>query len=185
MRIDRALDEFRVPFTGLKDGHHTFSFHLGDAFFEAFEYSEMEGANIEVRTELEKTPTLMVWDSTLLGTVMVNCDRCSDPMEQSIGGTFRLVAKFGEQTREADEDDVIILGPQEFQVDLSHFFFEYANLCMPARRVHARMEDCNQEVLAKLESMSTPENSESRWIALKNMEAGGPEPHDDEFEEEE
>lgn len=181
MRIDRALDEYRVPFTGLKDGHHAFVFYIGDQFFEAFEYSEVNGADIQVHTELEKSANMLVFNTVLKGSVAVDCDRCTELIRQEVDGEFRLVVKFGLETGSTDED-VLVLGPQEYQVDLSHYFYEYAHLSLPARRVHPDMSQCNQDVLKKLDEMRVENDSGSHWIALKNMEMSDSEPDLDEEE---
>jgi uncharacterized metal-binding protein YceD (DUF177 family) len=182
MRIDRALDEYRVPFTGLKDGHHVFEFHLGDQFFEAFEYSEIDGADIQVHTELEKSANMLVFNTVLKGSVSVDCDRCTELIRQEVEGEFQLVVKFGPETGSTDED-VLVLGPQEYQVDLSHYFYEYAHLSLPARRVHPDVSQCNQDVLKKLDEMRVESDSESHWIAIKDMEMGDSEPYLDDEEE--
>jgi uncharacterized protein len=181
MKIDRALDEYRVPFTGLKDGHHEFAFHLGKQFFEAFEYSEIENAEISVDVDLEKSANMLVFNSYLHGEVGVDCDRCGDPVAQEIEDEFRLVVKFGEQTGASDED-VLVLGPQEFEVDLAHYFYEYAHLTLPARHVHSELSECNQDVILKLEEMRVIEDSETNWIAIKDMKRSDPAPDDDEEE---
>lgn len=182
MKIDRALDEYRVPFTGLKDGHHVFEFYLGEQFFEAFEHSEMHGADIQVNTELEKSATMLVFHSVLKGSVAVECDRCTELIRQKIEGEFQLVVKFGPETGSTDED-VLVLGPQEYQVDLSHYFYEYAHLSLPARRVHPDASQCNQDILKKLDAMRVESDSESHWIALKDMEMGDSEPYLNDEEE--
>jgi uncharacterized metal-binding protein YceD (DUF177 family) len=182
MRIDRALDEYRVPFTGLKDGNHGFRFLLGNEFFAAFEFSEIDEAEIRASVELEKSSTMMVFLTELEGSVQVDCDRCGDRISQPVSGAFRLVVKFGEET-ESTDDDVLVLGPQEYEVDLSLYFYEYAHLMLPARRVHEEIRDCNQDVLRKLDEMRVESDAEANWIAMKNMVLDNPEPFEDDEEE--
>jgi len=182
MKIDRALDEFRVPFTGLKDGHHVFEFHLGETFFDAFEYSEIDSADISATVLLEKTANMLVFITSLKGIVQVDCDRCGEPIDQAMEGSFRLVVKFGSETGETDED-VLVLGPSEFMVDLSQYLYEYAHLTVPARRVHPLVEECNQDILKKLEEMRVTQDAESKWIEIKDMALDEPGLPDDDEEE--
>lgn len=183
MKKDRALEEYRVPFTGLKDGHHTFAFRLGKEFFEAFEYSEIDVAEISVTSELDKTANMLVFQTDLRGEVFVDCDTCGEPIAVEVEDHFRLVVKFGDETGSTDED-VLVLGPQEYEVDLSQFLYEYAHLALPARHVHDEIRNCNQDVLKKLEAMRVEHDSESQWIAVKDMEHSEP-ASEDFFEDEE
>lgn len=168
MKTDRRLEEYCIPFLGLKNGKHQFRFSLGKKFFEAFDYSEITDASIEVSVILEKTTTMLVFDIELEGEVGVDCDRCGEPIGQPMSGVFRLIVKFGSETG-TTEDDVLVLGPAEHQVDLSQYLYEYAHLCLPARRVHERPDQCNQDVLARLDQLRAESSSEEDWIAMKNM----------------
>lgn len=164
----KALKEFRIPFIGLKQGSHQYEFHLGDAFFEAFEYSEIEHADLKVLLELEKQTNMLVLHFRLNGQVQVLCDRCGDPVHQPISGKHDLIVKFGDHTSDTD-DDLMELGPAESDIDVSQFLYEYTHLDLPVRHVHAELSECNQQVLAQLEKYRVQEAADSQWIALKNM----------------
>lgn len=179
----KALKEYRIPFIGLKPGLHQYSFTLNDAFFEAFKYSEIEHASIEAALELDKRPNMLVLHFVLDGEIEVLCDRCGDPIRQPLKGKHDLIVKFGEESGDTD-DDLIILGPAESDVDVSQFLYEYAHLDLPARHVHATPEDCNQTVLNELQKYSVQSDSNDQWIALKNMHHTD-ELEDDFFEDEE
>jgi uncharacterized protein len=167
-QVVKALKEYRIPFIGLKPGLHNYSFTLNDAFFEAFKYSEIEHASIEVALELDKRLSMLVLHFILKGEVESMCDRCGDPLLQPLSGTHELIVKFGEESVETD-DDLIILGPAESHIDVSQFLYEYAHLDLPARHVHASQEDCNQAVLNELQRYSVAQDSNDQWIALKDM----------------
>jgi len=40
--------EFCIPFSGLKQGKHEFTYEIENTFFESFEYSEFNAATIEL-----------------------------------------------------------------------------------------------------------------------------------------
>jgi len=180
----KKLKEYNLPFLGLKVGKHLYDFTLGKAFFEAFPHSEIEECNIQVKLELEKQASMMVLDFHLEGTISTECDLCGEPIDQALTGTYRLIVKFGLETGSTDEE-VLILGPAEHEIDISQYLYEYCHLSLPARRAHANQADCNQEVLKELEKYRVSENSDSNWIALKNMMIEENEPSEDDFYEEE
>lgn len=151
----RSSSEFRVPFTGLKLGKHEFEFALGNMFFEAFDYSEIEKADIAVYVTLDKQSTMMVLDFSLEGEVELPCDRCGDLLHQPIEGDYKLIVKLGDRSAIAD-DDVLVLGTSESDLDLAHHLYEFTHLSLPARRVHHCLNECNQEMLATIDKYRIP-----------------------------
>jgi uncharacterized metal-binding protein YceD (DUF177 family) len=170
--VQNALKEYRIPFIGLKVGTHEYDFHLQAKFFEAFEFSQIEHGDIEVKLFLEKQSTMLVLRFEMKGKVGLLCDRCGDPIDQPISGKHQLIVKFGDRTGDTD-DDVVVLGPAESDIDISQFLYEYAHLDLPVRHVHKSEAECNQEVLKQLKKYAIEDNADDRWIALKNMQ------HDD------
>ena len=86
--------------------------------------------------------------------------------------------KFGNETSEQD-DDILILGPNEHEIDLAQYFYEYAHLALPARKAHADEADCNQQVLQQLAKYKVDQTANTQWAALKNLNYEDPE--DNEF----
>ncbi|MFM7726557.1 MAG: YceD family protein, partial [Flavobacteriales bacterium] len=143
------LKEYRIPYLGLKAGNHRYEFHLTNEFFDSFEFSEIQGAGLQVEVDLEKQSTMIVIHTRLSGGVQSECDHCGDPLSLTISTDQQLVVKFGNETSEQD-DDILILGPNEHEIDLAQYLYEYAHLALPARRVHASEADCNQHTLQQL-----------------------------------
>ncbi len=178
----KALREYHIPFLGLKPGLHEYRFQLTKTFFEAFEYSEISNAEIEVEVTLEKQSTLMVLDFQLGGNVELLCDRCGDAYLQPISSNDKLIVKFGDETGSTD-DEILVLGPSENTVDVSQYLYEYAHLALPARHVHATEEECNQEVLAAFKKYTVENDNRDDWAALKNLHFEEHEPLEDDEEE--
>jgi len=84
-----------------------------------------------------------------------------------------------------DLEDVLVLGPQEYELDISQHLYEYAHLCIPARRAHLDVADCNQGVLKELQKYSVENDANSNWIELKDMQLEEPEALEDNNYEEE
>ncbi|MFM9984183.1 MAG: YceD family protein [Flavobacteriales bacterium] len=178
----KPLREYRIPFLGLKPGHHEYEFQMTDTFFDEFENSEIDHADIKVDLILEKQTNMMILQFDLSGEILSACDRCGDDLNLPIHASEKLVVKLGDQTSPTD-DDVVVLGPQEFELDISQYLYEYAHLALPFRHVHQNTADCNQEVLKALEKYRVDKTSNTQWADLKNLNYEDPE--DQEFFNEE
>lgn len=170
--------EYRIPYLGLKLGHYQYHFVLTDKFFEEFEFSEIHSAQIEVEVNLERKVTMLVLDISMHGTVFTSCDRCGDSMELPLSIEEQLIVKFGEATGSLDEE-VLVHGPAEHEIDLIHHLYEYAHLALPQRKVHPSEEDCNQEALKILDKLRVEQNANTQWAALKNLDYEDPEERED------
>ena len=161
------MDDFSIPFKGLSTGSHRFEFKIDNAFFESFEYFESEKGQVMVDIELIKEPSFLDLHIKMDGLVSVDCDRCLERADFPVKGDFRLVVKFGSDFNE-ESDEVIVIPATESRLDLRQFLFEYINLMLPIKRVHADESECNHKIIDKLEEYSKPE-TDPRWEALKNI----------------
>jgi len=50
-----VLKDFTIPFVGLKDGKHSFSFPIDNTFFAHFEYTDFNQAQLEAKLVLDKS----------------------------------------------------------------------------------------------------------------------------------
>lgn len=140
--------QFIIPFVGLKQGKHEFTFDITDTFFETFEYSIIQQGEVHVDFTLDKKETMMVGEFQLDGIVKTPCGRCNDTMDVSIEGSFRLIYKFG--TEEEEDETIVTVYPEEFEIDVKHSLLEFMTVLLPSRTVHEEGE-CNQEMLDYLE----------------------------------
>jgi uncharacterized metal-binding protein YceD (DUF177 family) len=162
--------EYRIPYLGLRIGIHKFEFVLNDAFFAYFGQGEIKKGRIEVKLILDRQASMMVLDFQLGGSVVFPCDRCGEEADIDVSGKEKLVVKMGDRTGSTDEE-VLELGPNEHEIDLSQYLYEYAHLMLPARRVHKKLSDCNQEVIQHLGQSDEDDTApqDPRWDALKNL----------------
>lgn len=178
----KGLKEYRIPYLGLKLGQHQYQFTLTAAFFDKFEFSEIHDCNIVADVVLEKQSTMLIIDTVLSGEVSSICDHCGDDLRIEVETSQRLIVKFGDETGSTDED-ILVLGPGDHEVDMSQFLYEYAHLALPARHVHKSEADCNQEALRRLASYRVEQTANTQWANLKNLNYEDPE--DKEFFDEE
>lgn len=171
---------YRIPFLGLKIGKHAYEFELDETFFSSFEQSEITGGLVKAQLQLEKQSTMMVLDFELEGSVHGICDRCGDPIEVNVEHHDRLIVKYGEQTGSTDEE-ILVVGPSEHLLELHQFLYEFAHLGLPARMVHTKERDCNQEAIRLLRELNAAANDDDedddeddddvdpRWEELKKL----------------
>ncbi len=168
--------EFSVPFSGLKQGKHTFEYTIDNTFFESFEYREFNSTAITLTVVLNKMSTMLELEMNAQGTVNINCDITSEPYDQSITSLLELVVKFGDAFN--DEDDEILIIPHgEHQLNIAQYVYEMLVLAVPAKRIHPGVLDgtLKSEAIKKLEELQPKEDKDNtedidpRWDALKKL----------------
>ena len=132
--------EFDIPFSGLKQGKHGYSYDIDNTFFDSFGYDEFNAVNVNVKVILNKTPTIMELDFDADGTVNVDCDITSEPYDQPITSSSRLIVKFGDAYNDED-DEILILPHGEHQLNIAQFVYEMLVLAVPLKRVHPGIAD--------------------------------------------
>jgi DUF177 domain-containing protein len=175
----KKLNEFLIPFIGLKLGKHQFEYQVDKSFFAVYEYDDFESCNIKVNVVLEKKSTMLELNFKHKGTVHVPCDSTGEMFDLPVKGTLRLVVQFGDEFNN-DNEELLILPHGEHQIDLSQYIYEMIVLSIPPKRVHPGIKDgtLKSEALEKLKEMSvkdvktvetTEENTDPRWDKLKQL----------------
>src|SRR5687768_14102000 len=100
--------QFIIRLHGLSLGSHLYEFEVNDSFFEGREYSEMEGAQVQVKLELIKQNSLIQLNFTLNGTIQTACDRCTKPYPVEIDAYEELFLKNGDPDTEHPENVLVI-----------------------------------------------------------------------------
>ena len=164
-----AMKEHTIPFTGLKDGVHTYRFELGDEFFTLAGEEEFEGGRVAVDVKLDKSPALLVVDLHAEGPVTLRCDHCNAPMEYALKGDQRQIFQLnGEE--DMDDDELVGLPAGAHSLELTHYIYECLRLSLPARHVHPAGQ-CDPEVEAVLQQLNVDHEPlpDPRWEALKDL----------------
>ena len=174
----KPLQEYRIPFKGLKTGKHDFRFEVDETFFNEFEYSLVKSAKFVVDLELEKQETLLILLFSINGNIYLDCDVCLANFPSEVNIEERQIVKFtGDEHLEDNTDEIIVLSRSDFEIDVSGLIYEYINLAMP---YVSRCGDegntkwCDKEMIGKLNQLSSENREESnnadpRWEALKNI----------------
>ena len=147
MKVAHSDKDYVIPFVGLKVGMHTFEFDVTDKFFEGIEYSLIQKGSVKVILELEKRETMLVGNFKLEGTVESQCDRCTVPTNVEISGEYQLIYKFDDQP--TDDESLIIVYPEEFEIDVKGNILELITVSLPTRVLHPEGE-CDEEMMEAL-----------------------------------
>ena len=174
----KALQQYRIPFTGLKIGKHSFDFDLDESFFKEFEYSLVQNGKLQISLELDKQETMMLLNFQIKGEIFQSCDWCLAEYPTKVELTEQEIVKFSnDDLLEDNTEEIILLNRNEHELDVSGLIYEYIMLAVP---LFKRCEEegntqwCDQEMIEKLKSLSVSEQenedlADPRWEALKNI----------------
>ena len=168
------LEQFNVDLKALSQGDNTLSFVLDDAFFEAIEAPTVRRGRLQTTLTIHRTEDYFDLDFHTEGLVTVACDRCLDDLEQPISADDHLVAKFG--TAYSEDDELVIVAENEGMLDVSWFVYQFVELSIPLRHVHAPGK-CNPAMMKALEEHSAARSGvesvessvDSRWAVLEKL----------------
>lgn len=169
------LGEYIINFGNLKIGKHEYEFSINEDFFKEFEYSLVKQGKLEVKLSLEKQKeTLLILDFTIKGSIRLECDRCLDEFDYPVDSSHRLIVKLTDkEAGSEDDDELIFLKAEEYQLDLSPYIYEFINIALPLRHVcEEANKACNQKMIAHLQNVNEHEedkNIDPRWDQLKNI----------------
>jgi len=175
----KSINEYLIPFIGLKLGKHQFEFKINKTFFDEFKFDEFESCDLAVVVVLEKKQTMLEINFKHKGSVNVPCDLTGEQFDLSIKGKIKLIVQFGEEFNN-DNDELLILPHGEHQIDLSQYIFEMIVLSVPQKRIHPGVKDgtLHTEALRKLSELQVKEIKEEakkendidpRWDKLKQL----------------
>lgn len=174
----KSLEQYGIPFTGLKLGIHQFEFGVEDAFFEEFEYSLVKSGKLKVELELEKQETMMILNFDITGEMKLACDVCLADYPYRVEIQERQIIKLnGNEDLEDDTEEIIVLKRNEVEINIATLIYEFINLAAP---YISRCEDegnmswCDSEMIEKLKQLAPGAKEEievedPRWEALKNI----------------
>lgn len=172
--IMRDLEPFKIDLKALTDQVATYEFELDDAYFEAIEAPDVRKGNLSVALSVRRMAGGFELSFHIRGFVIVTCDLCLDEMEQPVDAENTLLVKFGEEY--SDDDDLIVVPEREGVLDISWFIYEFIDLSVPIKHVHAPGK-CNAAMMRKLQELSATRSSSEdgegpvnpRWAGLEKL----------------
>lgn len=175
----KANIDTTIQFSGLKSGKYVFNYVLDSGFFEGFENEELKDGNVEFAVNLEKSERYLMIKFTFKGQINSICDRCLGEIIIPVEGEQTLCVKFSD-TETSEDENVVFLPEDAYQIDLSQWMYEYVAVSMPMQKIHPEGE-CDPEMLKYInnEEIESEEDdnmrmlgegeSDPRWDALKKL----------------
>jgi uncharacterized metal-binding protein YceD (DUF177 family) len=171
------IDDYLIPFHGLKEGLHEYDFEAGNDFFEFFENPDLKGGDLKIGVELNRGAQFLDFRFKIKGTLIVSCDRCLDEYEHPVNTENELIVRFSDDFEEIS-DTVITIPREETRFNVAKYIYEFAVLALPVQKVHPTRDDgstaCNTDMIKRLENHLPRDNEQEtdpRWDALKNLKS--------------
>jgi len=167
-----ALQEYTIPFVGLKLGNHSFTYHIDNKFFDVFKYNDFKAITCEVVLSFEKKPRLFELQFKIKGVATLICDLSNEAFKEEINTQLDLIVKFGEVFNNED-DKVLILAHADFELNVAQYIYEAILLALPIKRVHPGVKDgtLQSKTLDKLKEYEIRKTTKTdpRWDKLNEL----------------
>lgn len=169
------IDEYMIPFYGLKEGIHEYEFEAGDKFFNHFENPDVQGGDLRVHLILKRKSSFLELKLGITGSLRVACDRCLEFFDHQLDAQEELFIRLGEKEEEIS-DRVVMIPRGETRINIAQYIYEFSILNIPPQRYHPVNEEgipeCDPEMLRKLEEYSPGEEKneiDPRWEVLSKL----------------
>ncbi len=124
----------------LKNQIYEYKYQVSKDFLANFPYSDMENVQLDTTIILEKSETLLRVKLHIEGNVTLLCDRSLDEFEYPISLDENMLYQFSEKT-EWVEDNLMLLGYDTVEIDLSQLIYELVQVSVPLKKLHPRFEN--------------------------------------------
>ena len=139
--------QYKIDLENLPHGTTTYTYELGQKFFDAIDHEEVRKGNIKAELTVRRTVDAYEFNFHLFGTIQIPCDRCLDEMNQEIDTTNRLIVKLGQEYSE-DSDELVTIPQDEAAINIAWYLYEFIVLDIPIKHVH-EFGKCNKAMVSK------------------------------------
>ena len=168
------LEQFKIDLKRLGEEGEIFEFDLDDSYFEAIKAPMVRSGRLHTTLSIQYVEGFYNLIFHTEGSVVVPCDLCLDDMNQEIVTDDCLSAQLGEGNSE--DDDQVTVNEREGILDVSWYIYEFIELSIPIRHVHAPGK-CNPAMMKLLKEHSTVRSGDGdeskpvdfRWEALSKL----------------
>ena len=108
------------------------------------------------------------------GSVNCLCDRCGDDLKLPLSHQEMRIVKFSQEDFD-NTDDVLVIGREDHEINVSHIVYETIFLGLPIRKFHDQETNgqiCDEEVIKRLKEYQKKEANkdvDDRWSVLKKL----------------
>ena len=169
------LNEFSIPYLGLSDGTHNYTFEIESSFFAQFEKSKVGACKFDMKVEVLKDGRMIVLLMTCSGTFQSSCDRCMSLIDVPLSFADKAIIKV-EEKQGQKETEVYYLDPSISHIDLSPYLYEAIHLNLPLLNLreceNEEYKYCDHDALDMLDGGNQPEEEEEKdnvWKVLDDL----------------
>ena len=169
------LREFTIPFVGLKEGKHNFTFALDNKFFDHFEFEDFQKTELKGKLTLDKKASFLELHFDVKGEVMLSCDVSTELFNHIVKTNFNMIVKFGSYI-DSDPVEILMIPEGSYQINVAQYFYEMVVLSLPLKRVHPGIKNgtLKNSILSKLEEYDPQKKNSSipkdpRWEKLESL----------------
>ncbi len=167
------IESYKIDLKALPQGVTSYDYKLDDGFFKAIDAPGVQRGELSCSLSVNRTDDFYELNFRTAGVIYIPCDLCLEEMDQSIDTQDRLVVKFGVEYSE--DDDMVTVAEEEGILDVSWFIYEFIELNIPIKHVHAPGK-CNHAMIELLDEHSAARSGEEgedavdpRWEALLKL----------------
>lgn len=167
------MKAFSVNIIGLSKKAHSFSFELGNEFFEKQENGLIPGGEFTATVILDKKETFIDASFRIRGHARLECDRSLQPFDHEVTIDKNIVFKYGEEESELT-DEIVVIREDRATLDLGQYLYEFIALDLPMKRLHPDFREDDEEAGRMIYTSSTDTTAEDhvidpRWEQLKKL----------------
>ncbi|GAB4337731.1 MAG: DUF177 domain-containing protein [Calditrichia bacterium] len=164
--------DMKIPILHLEDDVHHFQ-QVVESNHLSFKEREVYRNGVNVSVELNKFGRNITCSVHLSSTAHHVCDRCLGEYDRQMEEDFEVLFHLGADDLKTDEDEVIIISPEEVEIDLLPYIEENLILSIPMKSL------CKEECLGLCPNCGADLNFEKctcntekidpRWEKLKDL----------------
>lgn len=166
--------EFVIPYLGLSNGQHYYSFCITDAFWRRFETSKISHGEMKLEVVFDKLERLVTLSIECVGSYRAACDRCLTEISVPIQFSDAIIIKMQEGV--SDEEEVVLMDPKTSQIDIAPLLYESIHVHMPILNIKdcesEENKDCDADILSLLNRYSSDEDNNTSpeiWDELDKL----------------
>lgn len=162
---------FVVQISKLGLGLNHLNYKIDDAFFNLFPFSTIKQADLQVDLAFQKQDQLHVLDFHLSGWVGADCDICLESIHVPVDSHHGLLVKQTDDKKdEGSDDDLIIMGTKENDLDLTSQLYDYVYISLPIRKTcELAGKQCNPAMESIIQGKEQEQETDERWALLKKL----------------
>lgn len=163
--------QYSINLSPIPQGNSEWDCVLDDTFFARQELFGVTGGRVCVHAKVLRTGDLYEFRFSLVGQVVVICDRCLTEAEVEVNSEELLVVKLGDKFDDSEVNEIVV--PRtDARLSLAQVLYEWVVLSLPLSKGHAEGA-CPEEMerlLAEHSPQSVDEQSvDPRWAALSDL----------------